>query len=359
VARLGGDEFVVISAHTGAMLALIELCRRLIDRLGQPFELDGRPIHVGSSIGIAIYPEDGQDAVTLLKNADTAMYQAKKNGKDTFCFFSQAMNVEVVSRLGIIESIRQALAGNEFTVHYQPKFCLRSGALSGAEALIRWQSPTRGLVMPGEFIAVAEDSGLIVPIGDWVLNEVCRQLAEWLGRNLAPTPVAVNVSSRQFLRPDFADGVIALLDRHGLPPTLLGIEITESAVIGDPELAIRHLRRLREVGIEVSLDDFGTGYSSLSYLSRLPVDAIKIDRSFINDMTRGTPSTAIVKAIISLGHTLGIAVIAEGVETAADLSFLKSCGCPYVQGYLTGRPQAAEAFEAILEPNDRRFLRIA
>jgi diguanylate cyclase (GGDEF)-like protein len=359
VARLGGDEFVIVATQTGGTLNLIELSQRLVESLRQPFELDGRRIHVGSSIGVAVYPDDGLDAITLLKNADTAMYQAKKNGKDTFCFFSPTMNLEVVSRLTMVENIRQALAENQFVIHYQPKFCLRTGTLSGAEALVRWQSPSRGLVMPGEFIAIAEDSDLIVRIGDWVLNEVCRQLADWLRRDLAPTPVAVNASSKQFLCPDFADGVIRLLERYRLPPTLMGIEVTETAVIREPELAIRHLRRLREVGIEVSLDDFGTGYSSLSYLSRLPVDAIKIDRSFISDMTRATPNTAIVKAIISLGHTLGMAVIAEGVETPADLSFLKACGCPYVQGYLTGRPQTAGAFEAILERKDSRLLRIA
>jgi diguanylate cyclase (GGDEF)-like protein/PAS domain S-box-containing protein len=345
IARLGGDEFVVVVSAFDGVGEVAEVAEKIIASVVEPMEIKGHEVHVGASIGIALFPEDGDDHTTLMKGADTAMYRAKAAGRNTFRFYDPGMDGAAVERLNLEAALRHAIEDGEFRLYYQPKIALASGRLAGAEALIRWISPERGVVGPDVFIPVAEDTGLIVRIGDWVLSEACRQMAEWRRRG-REVKVAVNVSARQFLDPLFADKVAAHLAQAGLEPSMLEIELTESTVMADPERAVTQLTQLRAVGVAVSVDDFGTGYSSLAYLKRLPLDTIKIDRSFVHQVDQDDENAAIVRAILGLGDALGMATIAEGVETAGEESHLQTSGCISAQGYRFAKPLPADEFEA-------------
>jgi diguanylate cyclase (GGDEF)-like protein/PAS domain S-box-containing protein len=345
VARLGGDEFVVILSLLDNVSEATEVADSIIERFSDSMIVAGHEMRVTSSIGIAVFPRDGDDVGTLMRNADTAMYGAKGAGRNTFRFFDAAMNAAAVERLNLEEAMVRALDNGEFQLHYQPKVDLASGTVIGAEALLRWQSPDRGQVPPVLFIPLAEESGLIIDIGTWVLEESFRQTAEWARRLDQGLKIAVNVSPRQFLAADFADRVAHLLAEHDLDPALIELEVTESAVMSDPERAIAHLLSLRQIGVGVAVDDFGTGYSSLSYLKRLPLTTVKIDRSFVHGVDLEPDNAAIVGAILGLAEALGLGVVAEGVETDGEERYLIAAGCPVAQGFRYAKALPAADFE--------------
>jgi EAL domain-containing protein (putative c-di-GMP-specific phosphodiesterase class I) len=297
---------------------------------------------------VSIYPNDGLDAETMIKNADTAMYQAKESGRHTYRFFEQEMNLRAVNRQTLEEDLRCALKRNELTLHYQPKVNLKTGAITGAEALLRWTHPTRGSIPPLQFIPIAEDSGMILPIGAWVLREACTQAKVWRDAGLPLATMAVNVSAVQFRNKNFLRDLSAILRETGMDPRSLELEVTESVLMKHPEATAPVLDALRKEGVQVSVDDFGTGYSSLSYLQLLPIDALKIDQSFVHKIATNPGETAIVSAIIAMGQNLHMRVIAEGVETLEDLAFLKARGCDEAQGYYFSRPVPAKDFAALL-----------
>jgi len=297
---------------------------------------------------VSVFPDDGLDADTLIKNADTAMYQAKENGRQSFQFFKPAMNVRAVERQSIEEGLRRALERREFALHYQPKINLMTGAIAGAEALVRWMHPTRGLVSPAEFIPVAEDCGLILPIGAWVLREACGQARAWMDVGLPLTSMAVNVSALEFRHEGFLDGLSAILAETNLDARSLELELTESVLMKHAASAASILQTLRERGMRVSVDDFGTGYSSLSYLRKLPVDAVKIDQSFVRQISTAGDDTTIVKAVIGMARGLKLRVIAEGVETLEEVAFLRAYRCEEAQGYYFSRPVPAQQFAMLL-----------
>ncbi|CAA7616943.1 PAS domain S-box/diguanylate cyclase (GGDEF) domain-containing protein (modular protein) [Candidatus Terasakiella magnetica] len=352
IARLGGDEFVVVLSFFETLGEVAEVAESIIGRFQQPIPLLGHDMHVTASVGVALFPRDGSDVDTLMMNADTAMYRAKEAGRSTFRFFDPTMNAEAMERLNLEEALRRAIDNREFTLYYQPKVDLRTGGLAGVEALIRWISPDRGLISPNNFIPLAEETGLILPIGDWVLEEAFRQAAEWHNRGFPPIKVAINASAKQFLNLEFADKVSTLLANHGLDSDLIEIELTESAVMSEPEKAVAQLLLLRQLGIRVSVDDFGTGYSSLSYLKRLPLTTVKIDRSFVHGVDLEPDNAAIVGAILGLAESLGLTVVAEGIETEGEERYLKAAGCPIAQGFRYAKPLAVHDFEAWLD----RFL---
>jgi EAL domain-containing protein (putative c-di-GMP-specific phosphodiesterase class I) len=296
------------------------------------------------SIGISMYPSDGGDFDTLLQNADTALYHAKDNGRDTYHFFANTMNFDVLARMQLHSNLRKAVRNQEFLLHYQPQIDLGTGRIIGAEALVRWQMPDEGLIAPGRFIPLAEESGLIVQIGEWVLNEACRQAKVWMDGGMAPLVVAVNLSAQQFKRGDIFQTVSRALEKSGLPASMLELELTESILLQETGEVMETLHRLKKLGVHLSIDDFGTGYSSLSYLKKLAVDKLKIDQSFVRDLAHDADDAAIVRAIVQLGHALQLSVIAEGVETEAQMAFLRNCNCDQVQGYLVSRPVPAHDF---------------
>jgi diguanylate cyclase (GGDEF)-like protein/PAS domain S-box-containing protein len=342
VSRQGGDEFVVLLRTLHKPEDAIVATNRILDAVAIPHFIDSRELHVTASIGVSLFPGDGRDAETLIKNADTAMYQAKENGRHGYKFFRPEMNVRAVARQSIEQDLRSAIERKEFTLHYQPKIDLRTGAITGTEALIRWNHPVRGLVPPLQFIPVAEDCGLILPIGAWVLREACTQVKAWTDARLPPMTMAVNVSAVQFRNEGFLERMFATMAEVGMDPQFLEVEITESVLMKHAEVASSILRTLRDNGVRVSVDDFGTGYSSLSYLRKFPLDAIKIDQSFVRQITPKPADAGIVSAIISMGQSLNLRVIAEGVETAEDLAFLKAHNCDEAQGYLFSRPLPAK-----------------
>jgi diguanylate cyclase (GGDEF)-like protein len=349
VARLGGDEFILILNDQTGQEFIYRAMQRIISTVAEPIDVDGHELLVTCSAGVSLYPQDGQDVETLLKNADAAMYRAKEKGRNNFQFYTAEMNLQVNERLRTEAGLRRALERNEFELHYQPRFEAKSGKPVGCEALLRWQHPERGLLLPERFIALAEETGLIVPIGEWVLGSACAQAKAWQ-KNGASIAVSVNLSLRQFKQDALVSAVEAALGRTGLEPRLLEMELTESLVMHDTELAVRVLTRLREIGVELSVDDFGTGYSSLSYLTRLPISALKIDQSFVQDVKgNGRPDEGIVaQTIISLAHNLKLKVVGEGVETEPQLQFLKKHGCDEVQGFHLGRPMPVSEFERFL-----------
>ncbi len=338
VGRISGDEFAVILADLAKPEDAEVVARKLIAALAAPFDLRGQEAFVSASIGIALTPDDGEDAETLLKHADAAMYRAKESGRNTFCFFTAELNRRAASRMRLAAELRHALERDEFRLHYQPKFDARTLELRGVEALLRWQHPVRGLVAPNDFVPVLEETGLIVPVGEWVLHEACRQLRVWQERGAAPLSVAVNISPRQFRHRQFARSVRTITHAAGVDPRHIELEITEGYLMEDPEEASRVLASLRDAGLRVSVDDFGTGYSSLSYLTRFPLTALKIDRSFVRKLGEEQSAEVLVRAIIDLAHNLGFEVVAEGVETERQLAFLRAHGCDQAQGYLLGRP---------------------
>jgi diguanylate cyclase (GGDEF)-like protein/PAS domain S-box-containing protein len=348
VSRQGGDEFVILLPEVKHAEDVVIAARRMLRAVAGAHFVDNHELHVTSSIGVSLYPDDGLDAETLIKNADTAMYQAKEDARQSFKFFRPDMNVRAVERQSIEEDLRRALEQNEFSVHYQPKVNLNTGAIVGAEALIRWTSSTRGQVPPLDFIPIAEDSGLILPIGAWVLREACRQTRAWADACLPAMTVAVNVSGGQFQDEGFLKSLFAILSETGLDPRSLEVEVTESVLMKHAELAATILRTLRDKGIQVSVDDFGTGYSSLSYLRKFPLDSLKIDQSFVRQIDSSPDEATIVSAIISMGRSLHLRVIAEGVETVEDMTFLKAHDCDEAQGYYFSRPVPAEQFARLL-----------
>ena len=322
---------------------------KLIAAIIRPYSIDQHNLHVSGSIGISIYPTDGVEAEALIQNADNAMYHAKDNGSNNYLFFNEEMNVQAVEHQSLETSLRRALERHEFELHFQPKIDLKSGEITGVEALIRWRHPERGLIPPGEFIPIAESCGLIVQIGRWVLLEACMQARAWRDLGLRAVPVAVNVSAVEFLAKDFLSGVRAVLIATGIEPRNLELELTESVFIIDAESTIDTLHALKAIGVQLAVDDFGTGYSSFSYLRRFPLDALKIDRSFVHDITSNPDDAKIVSAMIGIGKSLRQRVIAEGVETLEQLDFLQSQGCGEGQGYYFSRPVVAEEFTELLK----------
>ncbi|MEW6613729.1 MAG: EAL domain-containing protein, partial [Pseudomonadota bacterium] len=353
VARLGGDEFALIQTQVAHVDDATTLAQQLIDAFSRPFLLDGQEIHTSISIGITIYPFDDSDPDHLLKNADMAMYRAKREGRSQYHFYTADMNTQTQTRMTLEKDLRRALTRREFLLNYQPQVDLRSGRIMGMEALLRWQKPGRGMVSPAEFIPVAEDSGLILPIGEWVLREACAQNKIWQDAGLPPLRVTINISARQF-GPNggsVVDTVDQVLRETGLAPAYLELELTESLIMANPEHAAVVLHQLKEMGVGLAIDDFGTGYSSLSYLKRFPIDKLKIDRSFVRDITVDPSDAAIVNAVISLGHSLNLKVIAEGVETADQLAYLQQQACDGIQGYYFSRPLPAISFTQLLRRN--------
>jgi diguanylate cyclase (GGDEF)-like protein/PAS domain S-box-containing protein len=338
VARQGDDEFVVVLPNIEDQTAVAVVAQKLLDSLSRPMNVHGHEFFVAGSIGISMYPKDGDDGRVLLKNADAAMHRAKEAGRNSFCFYLQEMNARALDRLKIEGGLRRALERKEFLLHYQPQVDLDTGAIVGAEALIRWLPTGQEMLYPSHFISIAEESGLIVPIGEWVLREACRQSVSWQESGLTPIRIGVNLSAHQFSQQDMVGTVTRILRETGCPPSCLSLEITESVVMKDPQSAVETLQRLSDMGVHLSIDDFGTGYSSLSYLKRFPIDALKIDRSFVSDIISDDDNAAIVKVVIALAHSMKIEVIAEGVETVEQLDFLKRQRCNQMQGYLFSRP---------------------
>jgi diguanylate cyclase (GGDEF)-like protein/PAS domain S-box-containing protein len=349
VSRQGGDEFVVVLSHVEQAEDAAFGARKILDALAAPHQVDNTNLSVNVSIGVSTYPGDGQDALSLIKSADTAMYDAKERGRNNYQFFRPEMHARVLERQSLQGSLRHALGRHEFLLHYQPKISLESGEIIGVEALIRWMHPDRGLVPPSQFVPIAEECGLILPIGQWVLLEACRQARVWRDLGLRAVPVAVNVSAVEFLAKDFLSGVRAALIATGVEPRNLELELTESVLIIDAESTIDTLHALKAIGVQLAVDDFGTGYSSFSYLRRFPLDALKIDRSFVRDITVDPNDATIVSAMIGIGKSLRQRVIAEGVETREQLDFLQSQGCGEGQGYYFSRPVVAEQFAELLE----------
>jgi diguanylate cyclase (GGDEF)-like protein len=355
VSRQGGDEFVVLLPDVQRSEDVAVMAHRLLRAVAEVRSIDRHDLQITTSIGISIYPEDGVDAETLIKNADTAMYQAKENGRQCCRFFTPSMNVLAVERQSIEEDLRRALERQEFTLHYQPKINLKTGAITGAEALLRWSHPTRGSVPPGTFIPVAEDCGLILPIGAWVLREACEQARAWVDSGLPVIPMAINVSAMEFRNEKFLANLFAILRETGLDPILLEIELTESVLMKHAESASTILQALRERGVRVAIDDFGTGYSSLSYLRKFPVDGLKIDQSFIRGISCHGADAPIVIAVIAMARALKLRVVAEGVETAEELAFLQAQDCDEAQGYYFSRPVPAEEFAKLLRTGISMF----
>jgi EAL domain-containing protein (putative c-di-GMP-specific phosphodiesterase class I) len=327
---------------------------KLLATLTRSFELEGQELFIGASIGISTYPTDGADATTLLKNADAAMYRSKEEGRNTYRFYNAEMTRSARERLILEANLRQAIAQQEFVLHYQPQVDVASGGIVGVEALVRWDHPVSGLISPARFIPLAEETGLIIPLGEWVLFTACAQAKSWLEGGAAPgLTVAVNLSPRQFRQEKLVEHVRAVLDATGLPPALLELEITESALMDDPERAVSTLGALKELGIRISMDDFGTGYSSLAQLKRFPIDKLKIDQSFMRGIPRGRSDMEIAATIVAMARNLHLKVLAEGVEREEQLSFLQIHGCDSYQGFLFSRPLPAPALTEMLAGRGR------
>jgi diguanylate cyclase (GGDEF)-like protein len=352
LARVGGDEFTAVVRGFVHPADTAKVAQSFQAALKEPVLADQRELFLTACTGISVFPDDGDDVETLLKNADTALHRAKEQGHDTFRLYTASMNAEAVRRLRLEHSLRRALSRDEMTVHYQPIVDLGTGRVHGVEALIRWNHPEHGLVLPGEFIPLAERTGLLGSLGPWVLRAACRQAREWRDAGLSELNMAVNISARQLQYTDLVGEVTGALQAAGLDPRRLELEITESSAMRNPEATIQTLRALKALGVRISIDDFGTGYSSLSQLQRLPIDTLKIDRSFVRDITEDPDDAAIATAIIALAHTLKLRVVAEGVETKEQLAFLTERRCDRIQGYLVGRPLAADACATLLRAHE-------
>ena len=352
LARLGGDEFAVLLEKVTETRIVGNVARKLLKAIAELLMLDDQEYHITASIGISTYPADGSDGMTMLKNADIAMYRAKARGKNNSQFYAAAMNTHSMARLSLEIGLRHALERGEFLLHYQPKVDIASGRITGMEALLRWMRPESGMVSPADFIPLAEETGLIVPIGAWVLAAACERNRAWQRQGMPPLRVAVNLSARQFVQASLVSDVARVLDASGLAPGWLELEITESMVMDNPERAIQTLRQLKSMGIALAIDDFGTGYSSLGYLKRFPIDTIKIDRSFIKDIPGNRDDATITRTIIDMTHNLRHKVVAEGVETLAQLNFLREHGCDEMQGYYFSRPLAEDGFLALLRAQE-------
>jgi diguanylate cyclase (GGDEF)-like protein len=354
VARLGGDEFVLLLSGEGRGEALSQVTQRVLKAIALPWRIEQRELSVSCSIGVSVFPRDGRDVQTLLKNADTAMYKAKELGRNNSQFYSPEMNAAILERLEVQDVLYHAVEAEKFVLLYQPKIDLASGRISGMEALLRINDEKRGLMLPQNFIRIAEETGLIVAIGEWVMREACRFNKSLQMRGLPPLRVAINLSARQLMRGELLRTVEQVLGDADLAAGYLELELTESMVMHDPEDVIATLNQLKALGVQLSIDDFGTGYSSLSYLKRFPVGSLKIDQSFVCELGQDDDAAAIVRSVISLGHGLDMQVIAEGVETSAQLAFLMENRCDAMQGYLFSRPLSAEDFVALMERESAR-----
>jgi predicted signal transduction protein with EAL and GGDEF domain len=353
VVRLGGDEFVAVLADLPRTAdAVTPTLQRIIDTISRPVALGGRDVQVSCSMGLATYPADGASADDLLTNADAAMYRAKEMGRNNFQFYQAEMNGSRHQRLALQEGLRHAVARNELFLVYQPQVDLRSRRIIGVEALLRWRHPELGLVFPANFIPLAEESGLIVPIGDWVLQAACRQNKAWQDAGLPPITMAVNVSARQFRQAEWIDRVADAMSTSGLLASFLELELTESLIMQDLKQAVEKMQQLRAMGLALAIDDFGTGYSSLGALKRFPLARLKIDRSFVQDIATDEDDKAIVMAVIELGHRLNLKVLAEGVETEEQLAFLRQCHCDEMQGYLFSQPVPPAEIAELLARQD-------
>jgi diguanylate cyclase (GGDEF)-like protein len=353
VGRLGGDEFAMMLLMDEGKQGAAVVATKVSDALRSPFYLLGHEVTVTASIGITVYPDDSSDPAALIRYADTAMYRAKKAGRDTFRFFTAQMNAEVLARLDLETALRKAVRDGEFVLHYQPKVHLNSGRVAGVEALIRWERPGYGLVLPAEFIHALEETGLIVRVGSWVIAAACEQIGRWLRSSVGPVHVAVNIAGRQFVEGDLEGDVIAALERNRIPADLLELELTESSLMENTERTIDTLQNLKERGVHISVDDFGTGYSSLAYLRRFPIHTLKIDLAFVRDITTDPDDAAIALTVIRMAHGLKLDVVAEGVETAAQLAFLRRHRCDQMQGYYFSRPLAVDRLEQLLRDDAR------
>ena len=356
VTRLGGDEFAIILVNLESETTVNTLATRIIERLSQPVTVDGCLVKSGTSIGISLYPYDAADPDELIRKADHALYQAKAEGRGAYHMYDEAMQAGARARMVIENDMRLALVREEFVLYYQPQVSIPDRRIVGAEALVRWRHPARGLVPPGEFVPVAESSGLIVEMGEWVLRESCARNKAWQDAGLPPIRVAVNISARQFQSENLIPAVELALEESGMDSEWLELEITESVVLADADRVAEKLRLLNDMGVRLALDDFGTGYSSLAYLKRFPVQRLKIDQSFVRNLTMDADDAAITKAVIQLGHSLHLDVIAEGVETEEQLAFLRRQHCREIQGFLIGRPMAADDFFAWFMDQPERVL---
>lgn len=355
VCRQGGDEFVILLAEIGQPQDAAHVAETLRTTLDIPHLIGGHELHISLSVGISVFPDDGASVDTLMQNADTAMYHAKASGRNNYQFFKADMNARAVRRQFVASSLRRALKQGEFLLHYQPKVDLATGAMTGVEALIRWQDPHLGLIHPAQFVPIAEENGFIVPVGRWVLREACRQVQAWLDSGLRAVPVSVNISAVEFRHAGFLDGVALILKETGLAPHYLELELTESILMHDVEASASVLETLKAMGVQLAIDDFGTGYSSLSYLKRFPIDTLKIDQSFVRDIITNADDATIVAAVIGMGRNLKQRVIAEGVETHEQLAFLQARHCDEGQGFHFSHPVSAEDFARLLvSGNDER-----
>ena len=348
IARQGGDEFVVLVEDINDANQVTGVAQKILETVAEAHVLGGQEFHITASIGISVYPDEGADVQALLKNADIAMYRAKEAGKNNFQFYSAEMNQHTFERLALETSLRRAVEREEFLLHYQPKVDLRSGRITGVEALVRWRHPDLGMVSPAQFIPLAEETGLIAPIGDWVLRTACVEARRWVASGISEISVAVNLSAHQFAREDLAQSIHSVLLESGLEARFLEIEITESTVMHNAKSAAGILQQLKDLGIRVAIDDFGTGYSSLGYLKRFPIDSVKVDRSFILDIPHDNDDVAITRAVIAMAHSLRLKVIAEGVETEEQYQFLRDHDCDEMQGYYFSKPIDAEALVQLL-----------
>jgi EAL domain-containing protein (putative c-di-GMP-specific phosphodiesterase class I) len=351
VARIGGDKFALLTENHQNLMDISSCAQRLIEKLNAPYMLGRKDCHVSLSIGISVFPTDGNDSQALLKAADVAMYRAKAAGRNNYLYYSPSMNVHTVERLELESDLRHALKRGEFLLHYQPKVETMTGRITGTEALLRWKHPLRGLIPPIDFISLAEETGLIVPIGEWVLATACAQTKAWQDQGLTKLSVAVNLSARQFADPLLLPMLTRVIHASGLEPSCLELEITESMVMSYAECAVLVLKNLKSFGVQIAIDDFGTGYSSLAYLKRFPIDTLKVDRSFIRDIPADSGDMKITRAIIAMAHSLKLKVVAEGVETADQLKFLRAQRCDTVQGYFLHRPLPGAEVADVLKLN--------
>ena len=348
VARLGGDEFTLLLSVMSSVEDVAKVARRILEALARPFSLAGHEVFVTASIGASVYPFDGDDVDVLLKNADTAMYHAKDEGKNTYEFYTQSMNARSLEQLSMINRLRSAITRQELSLVFQPLVELSSGKIVSVEALLRWTNDELGSVPPDQFIPLAEETGLIMEIGEWVLQAACEKAVAWQRKGLPPVLMGVNLSGVQFRRDQLLETVKRVLDNTGLEPCWLNLELTESVVMQNAENSERLLYELKQLGVSLAIDDFGTGYSSLSYLKRFPIDKLKIDRSFVKDLVEQQDDATIIATIIAMGHSLRLRVVAEGVESEQQLGFLQAHTCDEVQGFLFARPMEGEQLEGLL-----------
>ena len=348
IARLGGDEFIILLEHIIDLPIVSRIAERLVNEISQPIQIDQQEVFTSTSIGIALYPDDGKDVDSLLKNADAAMYYAKDQGRNNFQYYTQSMNEAAAQQLILGNSLRKALSNDEFQVYYQPQVSVVTGQVIGLEALARWKHPEKGFISPALFIPLAEETGQIQAIGEWILRQACLQGAKWINNGYKPLIISVNLSAKQLRQSNLQQIIKNILKETGMPVQYLGIELTESAIILEPDMALDRLNKIKSLGIKLSLDDFGTGYSSLSYLKRFPIDTLKIDRAFIKDIKTDHEDATLVKAIIAMGHGLGMDIIAEGVELQEQLEFLGANACDAIQGFLFSKPLPANEIEPLL-----------